>query len=246
MNFLCSCCKSRITNDNQKRHLIEGAGIHNIGYHLAWMECAKEELSLPLDKRQWLHTNQVPVVGEKRILKVTAPFDEEIGDTFTTIFEPWQMFLNGWESAESPDDIGKACAVLCRFEEVLCADDFSAIIYATVLKTIPLDQLYKVIPETVTDDRFYEEFGDGQEVWTEYEDKHRLYRTWNAQGDVSQMQLIYTDDLGIRHEVLTSWYAMHDDFYYFGNAVNKSIEAVKSGAASKYRFLERDRQQGEK
>ena len=210
------------------------------------MECAKEELSLPLNKRQWLHTNQVPVVGEKRILKVTAPFDEEIGDTFTTIFEPWQMFLNGWESAESPDDIGKACAVLCRFEEVLCADYFSAIIYATVLKTIPLDQLYKVIPETVTDERFYEEFGDGKEVWTEYEDKHRLYRTWNAQGDVSQMQLIYTDDRGIRHEVLTSWYAMHEDFYYFGNAVNKSLEAVKSGAASKYRFLERDRQQGEK
>ena len=105
MNFLCSCCKSRITNDNQKRHLIEGAGIHNIGYHLAWKESKKEELSLPLNKRQWLHTNQVPVVGEKRILKVTAPFDEEIGDTFTTIFEPWQMFLNGWDSAESPDDM---------------------------------------------------------------------------------------------------------------------------------------------
>ena len=116
VNFLCSCCKRRITNDNQKRHLIEGAGIHNIGYHLAWMECAKEELSLPVNKRQWLHTDQIPLVGEKRILKVTAPFDEEIGDTFTTIFEPWQMFLNGWDCAESPGDIGKACAVLCRFE----------------------------------------------------------------------------------------------------------------------------------
>jgi hypothetical protein len=85
------------------------------------MECSKEELSQPLNKRQWVHTNQVPVVGEKRILKVTAPFDEEIGDTFTTVFEPWQMFLNGWDSAESPEDIGKACAVFCRFEEVpLC------------------------------------------------------------------------------------------------------------------------------
>ena len=56
VNFLCSCCKSRVTNDNHKRHLIESAGIHNIGYHLAWMECSKEELSLPVDKRQWLHT----------------------------------------------------------------------------------------------------------------------------------------------------------------------------------------------
>ena len=204
------------------------------------MECSKEELSLPVDKRQWLHTNKVPVVGERRILKVTAPFDEEIDDTFTTIFEPWQMFLNGWEYAENPDDIGKACAVLCRFAEVLCMDDFSAIISVEVLKTIPLDQLYKVIPETVTNERFFEEFGSDQEVWTEYEDKHLLYRTWNAQGDVSQMQLIYTDDNGIRHEVLTSWYAMHEDFYYFRNIINKPLEAEKCNGTSKYNFLEKE------
>ena len=65
------------------------------------MECAKEELCLPPDKRKWVHTDRVPVVGERRILKVTAPFDEDIGDTFTTVFEPWQMFLNGWDSAKN-------------------------------------------------------------------------------------------------------------------------------------------------
>lgn len=240
MNFLCTCCKSRIINDHQKRHLIEGAGIHNIGYHLAWMECTREELSLPMSERKWMHANQLPLTGEKRILRVTAPFDEEVGNAFTTIFEPWQMFLNGWDCAESPEDIGKACAVLCRFEEVLLADEFSAMISVKVLKTIPLDQLYKVIPETVTDHRFFEEFGDGQEVLTEYEDKHRLYRTWNAQGDVFEVQLICTDDQGIRHEVLTRWYAMHDDFYYFGNLVNKSLETPKSEDTTKYRFLERE------
>ena len=237
MNFLCSCCKSRVTNDDRNRHLIEGAGIHNIGYHLAWVECAKEELCLPPDRRKWRLTNQVPMIGERRILKVTAPFDEEIGDTFTTVFEPWQMFLNGWDSAESPDDIGKACAVLCRFEEVLCLDDFSAVISVTVLKTVPFDQLYKVISETVTDERFFEGFGGGQEVFTEYEDEHLLYRTWTAQGDVSQMQLIYTDDKGIRHELLTSWNAMHDDFYYFGNKVNMPLEGEISEETSKYRFF---------
>ena len=223
MNFLCSCCKFRVAKADRKRkpEMIEGAGIHDIGYHLAWMECKQEELSLPVQDRQWLHTNQIPMIGENRILKVTAPFDEELGDTFTTIFEPWQMFLNGWEYADSPDDIGKACAVLCRFDEILWSDDFSAIISVRVLNTVPLDLLYTVIPVTVTDYRFFEKFGEDEEVWTEYEDEHRLYRYWSAQGDVSQMQLIYTDDQGIRHEVLTSWYAMHDDFYYFGNAVNK-------------------------
>ena len=111
--------------------------------------------------------------------------------------------------------------VLCRFDDILWSDDFSAYISVRVLNTVPLDLLHTVIPVTVTDYRFFEKFGEDEEVWTEYEDEHRLYRYWSAQGDVSQMQLIYTDDQGIRHEVLTSWYAMHDDFYYFGNAVNK-------------------------
>ena|GEM_PF-931325 len=183
MNFLCSCCKSRITNDDRNRHLIEGAGIHNIGYDLAWMECAKEELSLPPDKRKWVHTDEVPVVGERRILKVTAPFDEQPGNTFTTVFEPWQMYLNGWDSAESPVDINKACAVLCRFDEVLCLDDFSAIISVTVLKTIPLDLLYKVIPETVTDDRFFEEFGGDE---------------WNSGNGITDIYLPGADTVGLQ------------------------------------------------
>ncbi len=223
MNFLCSCCKSRVAKDNQNRKpkMIECAGIHDIGYNLAWMECEHEELSQPVKDRKWLYTNHIPTIGEKRILKVTAPFDEELGATFTTLFEPWQMFLNGWDCAENPDDIGKACAVLCRFDDVLWSDDFSAYISVKVLNTIPLDLLYTVIPITVTDDSFFENFGGHEKVLTQYEDKHRLYRTWSAQGDFGQMQLIYTDDKGIRHEVLTGWYAMHEDFYYFGNAVNK-------------------------
>lgn len=223
MNFLCSCCKQRVTKEEHERKpkLIESAGIHDIGYHLSWMECKQEEMALPVNERQWLYTDQVPIVGEKRILKVTAPFDEGLGNTFTTIFEPWQMFLNGWDSAESTEDIGKACAVLCRFDEVLWSDVFSAFISVKVLNTILLDFLHRVIPVTVTDYRFIEKFGEHEKVWTQYEDEHRLYRTWNAQGDVGQMQLIYTDDQGIRHEILTSWFGMHDDFYYFGNTVNE-------------------------
>lgn len=203
--------------------MIECAGIHDIGYNLAWMECKEEESSMPIKDRQWFYTDNIPMIGEKRILKVTAPFDEETGDTFTTVFEPWQMFLNGWDCAESADVIGKACAVLCRFDDILWSDDFSAFISVKVLNTIPLDLLYKVIPVTVTDDRFFENFGGHGKVYTLYEDKHRLYRTWSEQSDWGQKQLIYTDDCGIRHEVMTNWYAYHEDFYYFGNAVNNHL-----------------------
>ena len=87
---------------------------------------------------------------------------------------------------------------------------------------MPLYELYKYIPETVSADRFFEEFGSHEEeVWTEFENEHLLYRSWSAQGDVAETQLIYTEDNGKRHEVMTSWYGMHDNFYYFCNIVNE-------------------------
>ncbi len=223
MNFLCICCKQRVAKDEKSRkpQLIEGAGIHDIGYILEWVEFKDEESALPINERQWLYTNQQPVIGDKRILRVKEPFDEEIGELFTTVFEPWQMYLNGWEYAESPEDISKACAVCCRFDEVLWADDFSAFIVVEIMNVIPLDKLYQVIPEHVTDQNFKDEFSKHDDVWVEYEDEHRLYRSWNEQGDIGQVQLIITDEGGICHEVMTSWYGIHDNLYYFGNAVYK-------------------------
>ena len=164
--------------------------------------------------------NIQPKVGDKRILRVKAPFDEERGSVFTNIYEPWQMFYNGWENAESPADIGKACAVLCRFGEVLWADDFSAFIIVEILNILPLFEIPKLVPETVTDRRFFEDFGFGDACWTEYEDDHWLYRTWSAQGDVGDGQLIYTDDSGKRHEIMNAYFSFHEASYILGNDVN--------------------------
>jgi hypothetical protein len=188
---------------------------------MEWAVFDEEENIKPINERKWSDKNITPKVGDKRILRVKVPFDEEIGAVFTNVYEPWQMFLNGWDSAASPEDIYKAAAVLCRFEEVLWADDFSAFISIGILNVMPLCELYKYIPETVTDERFFEEFGSHEEVWTDYEDEHLLYRFWSAQGDVSESQLIYTEGNGKRHEIMNSWYGKHDDFYYFYNIVNE-------------------------
>ena len=224
MNFLCSCCKQRITK-NQTRipTLIESAGIHDIGYRLEWMECEKEDLFLPVNERKWGYSDQIPVIGEKRILKITKPFDEEVGDLFTALFEPWNLFDRDWDLV-GPEEIDKACAVLCRFDEVLWSDDFSAFIVVKVMNTVRLDLLHTLIPAEVTDYRFYEEFGRYEEVWTEYEDARWLCREWSGGGgDIGEEQWIYTDDRGIRHEVLTGWYDFHEDFYSFRNVVNNEI-----------------------
>lgn len=234
MNFLCPRCRKRITKKEYPQpRLIEGLGIHDIGYRMEWVDkLDKEKLTLPVYERQWWTcSDQMPVPGEKRILKVEEPFDESIGDEFTTLFEPWNLFYNGWGCAENPEELRKTCAVLCRFDEVLRFDDLSAFIFVKVLKVVPLSQFHEVIPETVTEFRFFEEFckeyGDDQakHVNTEYEDEHWIYRDWSDPGGVIyRMQLIYIDDQGIRHEVLTGGDETchhNDNLYCFGNAVNK-------------------------
>lgn len=220
MNFLCTCCKQRITLNKQYRHFLEGARIHDLAYHMEWPVFDDEELAKPVTERKWSDRNIQPQAGDMRILRVKKPFDEAPGAVFTNIYEPWQMFYNGWESAESPADIGEACAVLCRFGEVLWADDFTAYITVEILHTVPLCRLHEVIPETVTDRKFFEDFGFGA-AETEYADAHLLCRSWSAQGDLGDMQLIYTDDGGRRHELLAGSFSGHSGLtYVLGNEVN--------------------------
>ena len=221
MNFLCRCCKKRIVRNIEKPQLNETAGVHQTAYHMEWAVFDDEEMSRPIEERKWSDRNIQPKAGDRRILRVKTPFDEEQGDVFTTLYEPWQMFYNGWESAESPEDIGKASAVLCRFCEVLWADDFTAFITVEVLHVLSVIRFPQVFPETVTNRRFFEDFGCGDDIWTEYEDEHLLYRIWSAQGDVGDAQLIYTDDSGKRHELLHGYFGGHCDAFELGNDVNQ-------------------------
>ncbi len=222
MNFLCSCCQQRITTDHQYRSLVESAGVQTQAYHMEWAVFDEDELSKPISERKWSDRNVQPTVGAQRILRVKKPFDEEPGAVFTNLYEPWQMFYNGWDSVASPEDIRKACAVLCRFDEVLWADGYSAFILVSVLHTVPLCRLHEVFPETVTERRFFEDFGFDDETDTEYEDAHLLYREYSTgQGYFGDVQLIYTDDAGRRHELLYGSCSAHRGASYsLGNEVN--------------------------
>lgn len=101
MNFLCRCCKKRIVRETEKPQLNKIAGEHQTAYHMEWAVFDGEEMSRPIEERKWSERNIQPKAGDKRILRVKSPFDEEPGDVFTTLYEPWQMFYNGWDSAES-------------------------------------------------------------------------------------------------------------------------------------------------
>lgn len=118
LNFLCRCCKSRIIK-KKNPEFIESAGLHETAYKMEWIKFKEDNSELPVIEREWENINDIPEVGETYILKIGEPFDEEIGAIFTNLFEPWQMAVNGWDCAESQEDIYKAAAVLCRFVDVI-------------------------------------------------------------------------------------------------------------------------------
>ncbi len=238
MNFICRCCKSRVVknNFNDRFAFVPEAGLHRTAYHMEWVRFREGDES-PIAEREWEYFDDTPEVGKTCIMRVQKPFDEELGGIFTNIFEPEMMAVNGWSDAEHPEDIHKAAAVLCRFVEVLWSDDFTAFIQVEVLNVVLLADLHRVFPVTVSD-RPVELFGDAEEVWTEYEDEHWLLRDWNAQGDVGEQQYLYTDDEGVAHEVLTSWFDFHDDTYTLSNVVSRDNSCFIDGDPKRYvRFI---------
>ncbi len=220
LNFLCRCCKRRIVKD-KRPIFIESAGLHEKAYQMEWMRIRAKAEDYPGFGDDWEYVNETPKVGEIYELYVEKPFDEEIGGTFTNLFEPREMAVNGWGYAEKPEDIYKAAAVLCRFVDVIQADEYSGYIHVEVLNVVPLSELYKVIPEQQSDIPV-EVFDDIEDVWTEYEDEHWLCRDWNGQGDVGAGQWLYTDEKGISHEVMTNWWDFDDNTYTLSNIVSKS------------------------
>ncbi|HQM01788.1 MAG TPA: hypothetical protein PLH98_14745 [Ruminococcus flavefaciens] len=234
LNFLCRCCKRRIIK-KKNPEFIESAGLHETAYKMEWIKFKEDNSELPVTEREWENINDIPEVGETHILKIGEPFDEEIGAIFTNLFEPWQMAVNGWDCAESQEDIYKAAAVLCRFVDVIWSDDFSAYIHVEVVNVVLLSDLHKVLPVNLCD-RPVELFDDSEDVWTEYEDEHWLNRNWTGQGDVGSEQLLYTDENGVNHEVMTSWYDFHDNTYTLSNNVSKP-GAFSFGDRKRYIYL---------
>ena len=232
MNFMCSCCKQRVAK-NKPAEFLNKVGLHTTAYHMDWVVFEKADAALPFTERRWVNLDDPPSEGEMYTMKVRHPFDEEICGIFTAIFEPAMMFINGWDCAEHPEDIGKAAAVLCQFTEVLWADEYSAFIKVRVRNVVPLADLCRVLPVKESDTPV-ERFGECSEVWTEYEDEHWLSRNWNGQGDVGEQQYLYRDDEGKVHEVMTSWFDFHDDTYYLHNNVNKPGVGRSDGNLKKH------------
>ena len=208
--------------DARRPRFLESAGIHDIAYRAGWIDSREAECTLPLSEKDCWYLDAPPKVGETHTVRVTAPFDAELGGTCTLLFEPSMIYLYGCEQETPAEEFERISVALCRFSEFLQADGDSALIRVEVLHVLPIDQLYRAIPEALTDYPFLEAFGkgSGQRIFTTYRDRHWLCRLWRAEGDLGQHQWIYTDEGGKMHEIVFGDWCFQETRYHLGNRVN--------------------------
>lgn len=209
MVFRCTCCNEFV---DEKPQLING--FCELAYDgFDWLEVGEGVPSL--DEKIWLRSDNVPVVGEKRFLKIRNPFNQNIGDRFNILFSPGLSVLNGWK--EYPEELFNSAVVACTFERIVQADEYRAWIEVAIERVIPFEELYKHYPCVETTD----EIGYGFELELDFRYKCWEYYSYSAQGDWGEWQLVYIDSDGKRHTVLIGEYSMHKDFVCCGNVINK-------------------------
>lgn len=209
MVFRCTCCDEIV---DEKPQLING--FCELAYDgFEWLEVGESVPSL--DERIWTRSNSVPEVGETRVIKVSAPFNQNIGDCFNMLFSPALSALNGWE--DYPEELFDSAVTVCKFEKIIQADEYRAWIEVSIEDVIPLEDLYKRYSCVETTDVI----GYGFELRQDFSHKCWEFYSFSAQGDFGEWQLVYVDNNGLRHIVLIGEYSMHKDFVCCGNVISK-------------------------
>lgn len=209
MVFKCTCCNEFV---DEKPQLING--FYELAYDdFEWLELGESVPSL--DEKIWTRADKMPAIGEKRFLKISAPFNRNIEERFNVLFSPGLSALNGWE--EYPEELFNSAVVGCTFERIVQADEYRAWIEVAIERVIPFEELYKHYSCVKTTD----EIGYGFELDLDFRYKCWEYYSYSAQGDFGEWRLVYVDGDGVRHIVLIGEYSMHKDFVCCGNVINK-------------------------
>ena len=164
-----------------------------------------------------IFSDNIPVTGETRTVRVKLPFEEEPGNEFYFDYHPASVYHRWFVTG---DDLERSAAVKCRFEKIISADEYSAWIKVKVLDVIMFRELTEVFPAYRTE-LSLEEFDTMCSCdETEIDDPPWQSKYWTAESDITETKAFYTDKNGIRHLV---WLTI-DDFFthisYFGNITN--------------------------
>lgn len=221
MYLICKCCGSDEAINRKVKQ-----GFEEIAYDgiIQWYDQSNSEKygdSLPsLDEDHFIRGLETPRKGEQRFVKVQFPFNFDVGETFQSLFMPADSFFNGWD--EAPEELEQSAIVTCKVKAIADSNEYFAWISVEVLDVRMLYELYQYYPDSCTSEpleQFDVELSRLQSVQFRY--RNWEYYDWNAQGDVGEWKLIYTDNNGVRHLILMGEWDFHNSNVYCGNIVKK-------------------------
>ena len=206
MNLKCPVCGK------------ESKQIHPSGFAMEvddeCIEWPEDGELVPTDEKIWCRREKMPQTDEVYTVKVTYPFQHELGEEFQTLFMPAYSYFNGWE--ERPEEIFKSAIVKCRLEQVLEEHIKHSWVKVVVLEVIPLYEICKTLPAVKYDENVAWSM---EEYTNKFEYKCWKYYSWSCQSDVGGWALVFTDEEGVNHLILANDWLMCDTHTYCGNII---------------------------
>ncbi|AWB46677.1 hypothetical protein DCC85_22560 [Paenibacillus sp. CAA11] len=101
------------------------------------MEWSEYEEEVPaLEEDHWMRSDEAPVKGALRTVKIKHPFHMTVGERFWILYTPVMSSLNGWDS--HPEEIEKSAFVQCAIERVLAEGKSQAWVSVSIHEVLPL------------------------------------------------------------------------------------------------------------
>src|SRR5690606_6144310 len=100
INFRCPSCG---TNESEPRHAYAEFAYEGYDEVVSWSDFTSEEELPPVSEDLWPRAEIPPVVNEERIVRVTYPFEELVGQSFFTFYQPALAAVNGYR--EHPEEL---------------------------------------------------------------------------------------------------------------------------------------------
>ena len=198
-----------------EKNVIEGFCDWAYGDNVVWT--VLDNVIPKLEEPSWeIICDETPQVGDKKVLFVQKPFDEEFGNEFLSFYQSPLVYYNDFDEI-SKADISKCAFIRCKYEENIQANEFCAYIRVSVLEVIKISDIYKYYPEIITSERI--NYSCKTELDEIYEDESWYVAGWSAQGDLGDAIYVYKDSNGKRHLVMKYSFDYHKDIYYLGNIV---------------------------
>lgn len=230
----CWTCKS----DEIVKPRSFNASCHAYYYPTIKWSVADHLISTDITHEHWSKgRRQMPNSGDMRVVKVSFPFDQRVGDHF------WAFYIHEdfYEDEEHTEErISNSAFIFCHILKLLKSDGHCAWILIDVLEKIDIDDAPQRVSRIALDKAFLRNFSFYE--CYEYEEFNNwiYYHAGGAQGDLSEWAFIKKEGKNY-HIVAFGRYSFHENWSFLCNVLMtpneyETLKTINAINRSNHRF----------